>query len=317
MTISAYFWLIFALGIAALLAFDLKVVHKRAHAISVREAAVGSAFWVILALVFNAGIYFFMGKEKALQFLTGYLIEESLSVDNLFVFFVIFNYFRVPLIYQPRVLHWGIIGAIGMRFILIFAGIALFRTFHWIIYLFGFLLILTGLKTAFGKEKKLEPEKSLILKIFKKMMPVAIRDFVDEQFFVRREGVRVATPLFIVLLLIESSDLIFAMDSIPAVLAVSTDTFIVYTSNIFAILGLRSLYYLLSSLIPLFTHLKFGIAVVLCCVGVKMMVGEIYQIPTVVSLCVVAGILGCSILLSLVLKKEACPVESVGSGANP
>lgn len=309
-TTPIYFWVIFMTLIISMLIIDLKFVHKKAHAVSVKEASLWTFFWISLALSFGVGIYFFMGSDKALKFFTGYIIEESLSVDNLFVFLMIFNYFKVPPHYQPRVLHWGIMGAVVMRFIFIFAGVTLINTFHWITYVFGALLIVTGLKTGFGEERKLEPEKNPILKTFKKMMPVASREFVDEKFFVKINDVWHATPLFIVLLLIESSDLVFAVDSIPAILAVTTDTFIVYTSNIFAILGLRALYFLLSSIMPLFVYLKYGISIVLCYVGVKMTIAPIYKIPTLVSLCIVAGVLAGSVLLSILLKKDTPPLES-------
>lgn len=304
MSTNVLFWIIFNAIIVSILVIDLKYIHKKAHVVSIKEAALWSIFWVIVALCFNIGIYFYMDHEKALQFLTGYIIEKSLSIDNLFVFLMIFNYFGVPSIYQPRVLHWGILGALVMRFILIFAGVTLLAKFHWVIYIFGVLLIYTGAKMIFQKEKKLEPEKNPVIRTFKKIMPITIRDFVDEKFFLRINGVLHATPLFVVLLVIESSDLIFAIDSIPAILAITTDTFIVYTSNVFAILGLRALYFLLSSLMPLFTYLKYGISVVLCYVGIKMMLVDIYKIPTAFSLGVVATILGGSILLSVLLKKR-------------
>jgi tellurite resistance protein TerC len=283
---------------------DLKFVHGTARVPSIREVALWCGFCVFLALLFNLGIYLFMGSEKALQFLTGYLIEESLSVDNLFVFVLIFKYFGVPEIYQPRVLHWGILGAIVMRFVFIFAGAALLEAFHWVIYIFGAALIYTGIKMMFEEEKKLEPEKNLALRFFKKVMPVADRGFVDDRFVVRMNGALYATPLLIVLVLIESSDLVFAVDSIPAIFAITRDTFIVYTSNIFAVLGLRAMYFLLSGIIPLFAYLKAGISVVLCFVGVKMVLADVFKIPTLFSLAVVVAILGGSILLSVLKNKS-------------
>ena len=218
---------------------------------------------------------------------------------------MIFDYFSVPAIYQPRVLHWGILGALVMRFIMIFAGTALLHKFHWMIYLFGGILIFTGIKTAFSEDKKIEPEKNPLLKFFKKIMPIASREFIDQKFFIKLNGILHATPLFVVLLLIESSDVVFAIDSIPAVLAVSRDPFIVYTSNVFAILGLRTLYFLLSGIMPLFTYLKFGISIVLFYVGVKMILVDIYKIPTGLSLGVVAGILSLSIVASYLFKGKA------------
>lgn len=301
---SILFWILFNLLIFAIMTIDLKIIHRHAHAVSMKEASLWFGFLVVLAFLFDLGIYFFLGHEKALQFLTGYVIEQSLSVDNLFVFLMIFDYFSVPAIYQPRVLHWGILGALVMRFIMIFAGTALLYKFHWMIYFFGGILIFTGIKTAFGKEKKLEPEKNPLLKFFKKFMPIAAREFSDQKFFIKLNGILHATPLFVVLLLIESSDLVFAIDSIPAVLAVSRDPFIVYTSNVFAILGLRTLYFLLSGIMPLFTYLKFGISIVLCYVGVKMILVDIYKIPTGLSLGIVAGILAFSMLASYLFKAK-------------
>lgn len=304
------FWIIFVLLIIGSLYFDLKVVHKKAHAISIKEASFWSVFWVLVALCFAAGIYFFRGPDQSLTFLTAYLIEKMLSVDNLFVFLVIFQYFSIQPLYQPRILHWGILGALVMRFVLIFTGITLINKFEWIIYVFGALLIYTGLKMIFEKEKKLEPEKNPALKLFKKIMPIALQSEGGENFFIRIKGVLHATPLFVALLIIESSDLIFAVDSIPAVLAVSTDPFIVYTSNVFAILGLRALYFLLSGIMPLFIYLKFGISIILCYVGVKMMIVHFYKIPTGMSLMIVSGILALSVLASVIFPKKAEDLEN-------
>ncbi|OGR56636.1 MAG: hypothetical protein A3I11_04500 [Elusimicrobia bacterium RIFCSPLOWO2_02_FULL_39_32] len=305
MSNSILFWILFNLLVLSIMMIDLKVIHRHVHVVSMKEASLWFGFLVVLALIFDAGIYFFLGHEKALQFLTGYVIEQSLSIDNLFVFLMIFDYFSVPAIYQPRVLHWGILGALVMRFIMIFAGTALLHKFHWMIYLFGGILIFTGIKTAFSEDKKIEPEKNPLLKFFKKIMPIASREFIDQKFFIKLNGILHATPLFVVLLLIESSDVVFAIDSIPAVLAVSRDPFIVYTSNVFAILGLRTLYFLLSGIMPLFTYLKFGISIVLFYVGVKMILVDIYKIPTGLSLGVVAGILSLSIVASYLFKGKA------------
>ena len=309
MTNSLLFWILFNLLIFLIMLIDLKVVHRHAHAVRMKEAGLWFGFLVALALLFDTGIYFFLGHDKALQFLTGYIIEQSLSVDNLFVFLMIFEYFSVPTVYQPRVLHWGILGALLMRFIMIFAGTALLQKFQWMIYLFGALLVFTGIKTAFGEEKKLDPGKNPLLKFFKKFMPIAAREFIDQNFFIRMNGILHATPLFVVLIFIESSDIVFAIDSIPAVLAVSRDPFIVYTSNVFAILGLRTLYFLLSGIMPLFAYLKFGISVVLCYVGAKMMLVEIYKIPTALSLGIVVAILGFSILASILFKPKNRPPQ--------
>jgi tellurite resistance protein TerC len=312
MTVPNLFWIIFTVIIIAFLWIDFKFVHKKAHAVSIKEAAFWSIVWIVAALSFGAGIYFFLGHDKALSFLTAYLIEKMLSVDNLFVFLIIFDYFAVPQQYQPRVLHWGILGALVMRFILIFAGVTLINKFEWIIYVFGALLIYTGVKMIFEKDKKLEPGKNPALKLFKKFIPVAMQDHADEKFFVRINGILHATPLFVALLIVESSDLIFAVDSIPAVLAISSDPFIVYTSNVFAILGLRALYFLLSGIMPLFIYLKFGISVILCYVGIKMMMMHFYKVPTGISLLVVMGILIISVVSSVLFPKKA---EELPNGA--
>ncbi len=304
MNATTLFWILFNLIIFIVMFVDLKVIHKHAHAVKLKEASLWCGFIIFLALAFNVGIYFFLGHEKALQFFTGYIIEQSLSVDNLFVFLMLFDYFGVPSQYQPRVLHWGIMGALVMRFIMIFAGTALLDRFHWLIYIFGGILLFTGIKMIFEKDKKMDPEKNPVLKLLKKYMPIAAREYVDQKFFIRLNGALYATPLFVVLIMIETSDLIFAVDSIPAILAISRDPFIVYSSNVFAILGLRTMYFILSSIMPLFTYLKFGISIVLCYVGVKMMIVNFYKIPTVLSLAIVVGILGGSVICSLLFKKK-------------
>ena len=240
MSSSLVLWLSFALVIGVMFVLDLGVFNRKSHAISFKEALAWTIAWVSLAMAFNVYIYFTMGQEKALEFLTGYIIEESLSVDNLFVFIMIFSYFHVSKAHQPKILKWGIIGALVMRAIFIFAGIELIERFHWMIYVFGVVLVITGIKMAFGGEGKIEPEKNLLVRVLRKFMPVTKRVSGDK-FFINRFGKRAATPLFVTLLVVESSDLIFAVDSIPAVLAVTRDPFIVYTSNVFAIMGLRSL----------------------------------------------------------------------------
>jgi tellurite resistance protein TerC len=303
MTHQLELWIIFGIAITAMLILDLAVVNRKARRIPLKEASGWVAVWVGAALLFCAGIYFLLGKAKALEFLTGYIIEESLSVDNLFVFIMIFSYFGVPGHHQPRVLKWGIIGAIVMRALFITAGIGLFRLFDWVIYIFGAMLIFTAFKIAFRKEEKFEPEKNPLVRLFRKFFRVTA-DFHGESFFVKHSGLWSATPLFIALLLIESSDVIFAMDSIPAVLAITTDPFIVYTSNIFAILGLRSLFFVVSGMMDVFRYLKLGISVILCFVGVKMLLAHIYKIPIAVSLGVVFAVLAVSILISLAHKTE-------------
>lgn len=307
---SVPFWIAFNLIIFGVLWLDLKVFQREAHEVSLPEAAAWSCFWIFVALLFGGAIYFWMGHQAALEYLTAYVIEKSLSVDNLFVFLMIFSYFNVPAKYQPRVLHWGILGALVMRFILIFAGVALLQKFHWIIYIFGALLIYTGLKVGFKKEEDQDLGQNPVLRFARRWLRIAARPFSDEKFFVKENGLLYATPLFLVLLLIESSDLVFAVDSIPAVLAVSRHPFIVYTSNVFAILGLRALYFLLSSLLPLFAYLKYGISLVLIYVGVKMLIAHFFTIPTWISLCVVASVFALSIAASLLFPPKNAPGSS-------
>ena len=299
MTTSVILWGGFAVLITVMLILDLGVFNRKSHEVSFREALTWTLVWVGLALSFNLGILHFLGTTKALEFLTGYLIEESLSVDNLFVFIMIFSYFQVPRAYQPKILKWGIIGALVMRAIFIFIGIELFERFHWMIYLFGALLIVTGIKMAFGGEEKIDPEKNLLVRLARKLIPITKKLYGD-RFFVRRRGILAATPLFLTLLVVESSDVIFAIDSIPAILAVTRDPFIVYTSNIFAIMGLRSLFYLLSSVMEMFTHLKLGVSIILAYIGVKMLLSSVYPIPIYFSLGVIAGVLTITIITSVV-----------------
>ena len=249
------------------------------------------------------GIYYLMGPEKALEFLTGYLIEESLSVDNLFVFIMIFSYFHVSKAHQPKILKWGILGALVMRAVFILVGIELIERFHWMIYLFGGILIFTGIKMAFGGDEKIEPEKNLLVRVVRKFVPITKRVRGD-RFFVRKCGMVAATPLFLTLLVVESSDVIFAVDSIPAVLAVTRDPFIVYTSNVFAIMGLRSLYYLLANVMEMFVYLKLGVSFILIYVGGKMVLSDIYPLPAYFSLGVIIGVLAISIVMSITIGKK-------------
>lgn len=303
-------WGGFNLFVVAMLALDLGVFHRQAHEITAREAATWSVVWVTLALTFNAGLYFLRGPEPALQFLTGYLIEKSLSIDNIFVFLLIFSFFKVPSLYQHRVLFWGVLGALVMRAALIVIGAALLSRFHWIIYVFGAFLIVTGIKMAMQKGEALDPEANPVVRLFKRFFPVTER-YEGEAFFVRREGKAMATPLFVVLLLVETSDLIFAVDSIPAIFAVTRDPFIVYTSNVFAILGLRSLYFLLAGVMGMFRYLKLGLAVVLTFVGLKMVLMGWYKIPTLISLGVIVGILAVAVLASVLAGPEQDPEVEV------
>ena len=305
---TIWLWLGFNLFVLAMLALDLGVFHRHAHVVSVKEATIWSIIWMGLAMLFNAGLYFFWetlapssaysNSEAALAFFTGYLIEKSLSVDNIFVFVLIFTYFAVPAAYQHRVLFWGIIGALIMRATLIAVGAALLKEFHWIIYVFGAFLIFTGIKMAFHRNTGLHPEQNPLVRLFRRLMPVTDA-YEGEKFFIRRAGVLMATPLFLVLLMVESTDLIFAVDSIPAIFAVTNDPFIVYTSNVFAILGLRSLYFVLAGIMHKFYYLKLGLSVVLTFVGVKMVLVDLYKIPIGTSLGVIMSILVLSVVASL------------------
>lgn len=280
---------------------DLGVFNRKSHEISFREASAWTSVWVSLALIFNAGVYIELGKEKALEFLAGYLIEQSLSVDNLFVFIIIFSYFKVNRTHQPKILKWGIIGALALRAVFIIAGIDLIERFSWTIYIFGGILIVTGLKMGFGKEDSVDPEKNFAVRLVRRFMPITKR-ISGDKFFVHRRGITAATPLFLALVVIESSDVLFAVDSIPAVLSVTRDPLIVYTSNAFAIMGLRSLYYLLANVMGMFAYLKLGVSIILAFVGVKMLLAHTpYKIPIHFSLGVIFGVLAVSVLTSIVI----------------
>jgi tellurite resistance protein TerC len=298
MDVHPYHWIGFNIFVVVMLILDLTVFHRAHREIKTREALLWTAGWIILALLFNLLIYFSQGKEIALQFLTGYLIEKSLSVDNLFVFLLIFSYFKVPSKYQHKVLFWGIVGAMVMRAIFIFAGVALITRFEWVLYVFAAFLVFTAIRILFQQERKIDPNKNLVIRAFRKIMPVT-PIFHEDQFFIRLNEKLYATPLFLVLLLIEASDLIFAVDSIPAIIAVSTDQFIVYTSNVFAILGLRSLYFVIARMQSYFRYLNIALALILVFVGVKMFLHEIYPIPTLTALLVVAIILVIFIIASV------------------
>ncbi|HEX8280719.1 MAG TPA: TerC family protein [Chthoniobacterales bacterium] len=299
MTDSAWLWIGFNLFVLAMLALDLGVFHRKSHAISCKEALAWSGVWISLALLFNAALWFYAGEQKALQFFTGYLIEKSLSVDNIFVFALLFGFFAVPAQYQHKVLFWGILSALVMRGIMIGAGAALIAQFTWVIYIFGAFLIFTGLKMLIVRaDTTVDPENNIVVRWFKRVVPMT-RDFRGDRFTVVENGKRYATPLLLVLVLVEIADLVFAVDSIPAIFAVTTDPFLVYTSNVFAILGLRSLYFALAGVMHRFVYLKPGLALVLTFVGVKMMLGHTaWKIDTLVALGVVASILTGAILLS-------------------
>ena len=297
-----YFWIGFNAFVVLMLVLDLTVFHRSAHTIKFKEAILWSIFWISLAALFAVIVYYWRGKETALAFTTGYIIEESLSVDNLFVFLLIFKFFKVPGDYQHKVLFWGIIGALVMRFIFIIAGVALINRFHWIIYIFGAFLVFTGINLFKQQGSDVKPENNPVLRGFRKWMPVT-KDYVGGKFFVRKPGLY-ATPLFLVLIVIETTDVVFAADSIPAILAITQDPFIVYTSNVFAILGLRSLYFALAGMMELFHYLHYGLAIILTFIGVKMLISHFYHLPTAVALGVVAGVLTISVVASLAFPKR-------------
>jgi len=300
---SALRWIGFNLFVLFMLALDLGVFHRKSHAVSVKEALIWTGVWITMALFFNLLIYYQFGEEKAVEFFTGYLIEKSLSVDNIFVIILIFSYFQVSAEYQHKVLFWGILGALVMRGIFIFSGIELIHRFHWLVYIFGGFLIFTGVKMLVSDDSKIEPEKNPLIKFARRLFSVT-KNFEGSSFFVLREGKIWATPLFLVVILIETTDLIFAVDSIPAILAISEDSFIVYTSNVFAILGLRSLYFALSGIEKYFHYLKFGLSAILVFVGVKMCIVDLYKIPVEVSLIIIVFVLAIAMLSSVVFPKK-------------
>ena len=295
---SPTLWIGFTVFVLAMLALDLGVFHRKAHEVRVREALIWTAVWISLALVFNLGVYFWFGSERALEFLTGYVIEKALSVDNIFVFIVIFSVFAVPAQLQHRVLFWGIIGALVLRAIFILLGAALLSRFHWIGYLFGAFLVFTGIKLLVQRSGEVHPERNPLFRLFRRFVP-SVASYRGGKFTVVEAGKRYATPLLLVLVAIEATDIVFAVDSIPAIFAVTTDPFIVYTSNIFAILGLRALYFALAGMMGKFHYLKVGLSLVLVFVGVKMLLAGIYKIPIVVSLGVIVVLLAGSIISSL------------------
>jgi tellurite resistance protein TerC len=296
------FWILFNLFVVAMLVLDLGILNRRSHRVSFREALAWSGVWIALAAAFAVLELFWHGRAQALQFVTGYVIELSLSVDNLFVFLVIFRYFKVPDQHQHKVLFWGILGALLMRGVFIVAGVGLIRRFSWITYAFGALLVYSGLKLLRQGEAEIHPEKNPVLRLFRRTLPVT-QDYVDGQFFTRR-NVLYATPLFVVLLVVETSDILFAVDSIPAVLAITLNAFIVYTSNVFAILGLRSMYFALAGMMDLFHYLHYGLSVVLIFIGLKMLGSHYVTIPTGWALAMVLLVLGGSILASLLNPRE-------------
>lgn len=294
-----WWWIFFAVFILAMLALDLGVFNRKSHIIKMKEAMLWTAFWVTLAVLFGVGIYFFYGHGKAMEFFAGYLIEYSLSIDNLFVFMLIFRFFNVPHAHEHKALFWGILLALVTRGVFIFAGVALINAFSWVIYIFGAFLIFTGIKMALNKQTEVHPDKNIAIKMLRFFVPVSKR-FSGAKFFIVKRGVRFATPMLAVLLALETTDILFAVDSIPAIFAITKDPFIIYTSNVFAILGLRSLFFAISGLMKLFHLLHYGLAAILTFVGVKMLVEDFFHIPVVVSLMVIASILVVSIISSII-----------------
>ena len=293
----------FGIFVLAMLTLDLLVFHRNAHTVSIREAGIWYGIWVGMALIFNLGIFVWMGSDKGTEFLTAYVIELSLSVDNIFIFLIIFSFFSVPPQYRHRVLFLGIVGAIVMRGIFIVSGVALLERFEWVIFIFGGFLVLTGVRLALRKEEETDPDRNPVMRLARRFLPVT-KDYEGQKFFVRRHGKLMVTPLFMVLIALETTDLVFAVDSVPAVLAISRDPFIVWTSNIFAILGLRALFFLVAGILPYFRYLKVGLSLILVFIGVKMLTSDIYHMPTTVSLGTVAGILAVTMLASYVVKRR-------------
>lgn len=309
-------WLVFGFVVIAALAVDLGIFNRKAHVVRPKEALVWSAVWVALALLFNAGVYVALGAEEAGEFLAGYLIEKSLSVDNLFVFLVIFSAFAIPKQHEARILIWGIVGAVLLRAAFVFGGSALLQRFHWLIYVFGAFLTVTGIKMLV-KRGEADPKRNPILRLFRRIVPLS-EQLDGQKFFTRVDGRLAATPLFLVLLVVETTDVIFAVDSIPAIFAVTTAPFIVFTSNVFAILGLRSLYFLLAAASDLFHYLKYGLVLILWFVGLKMVLSDVVKIPVGYSLATIGAILAASMLASLLhSKRERRPADATPADPLP
>lgn len=313
---TPWLWGGFLVGVLLMLALDLGVLHRRAHVVSTREALAWSVLWVTVSLLFAGGVYLWLGHQHALEFLTGYLIEKALSVDNIFVFLVIFAYFSVPAELQHRVLFWGVLGAIVLRAVFILAGAVLMQTFHWVIFLFGAFLVFTGIKILTQGHERIHPERNPLIRLFRRWVPT-VPDYRGGKFFVKEGGRWFATPLLLVLLVVEATDVVFAIDSIPAIFAVTTDPFIVFTSNILAILGLRALYFLLAGMVEKVRYLKVGLGLVLVFVGVKMAVADWIKIPTPISLGVVVALLGGAVLVSLLWPVTPAPLPEHRHGDDP
>ena len=297
-------WLVFGLVVVAMLAVDLGVLHRKAREVRLREALAWVGVWVGLALLFMVLVWVTRGQRVALEFLTCYLIEESLSVDNLFVFLVIFSYFNTPSHLQHKCLFWGIIGAVILRGIFIAVGVAAIQRVEWLVYVLGVLLVVTGIRLGLQKDRDVHPERNPVLRLFRRVFPVS-ENYDGNRFFVRRVGRMVATPLFVVLIAIESTDVVFAIDSVPAALSITLDPFVVYTSNVFAILGLRSLYFAIAGIMPMFVYLHYGLSAILVFTGAKMLVSHVFRVPIGAALGVVGGILLLSVAASMIRNRLA------------
>ncbi|HKJ33779.1 MAG TPA: TerC family protein [Balneolales bacterium] len=313
MSHDIWLWVGFNIFVLLMLAVDLLVFNKKPHEVSIKESLIWTFVWIALSVVFGFGIYHFMGKEAGLHYFTGYLIEKSLSMDNIFVFLLIFKYFRIPKRYQHEVLYWGILGALIMRFLFIITGVALINKFHWVVYIFGSFLLYTGIKMAMEKDKEVHPEKNPVIRLLRRFLPVT-HHLQKDNFIIKKRGIYIATPLLVVLIVIETTDVIFAMDSIPAILAITRDIFIVYSSNVFAILGLRALYFSLAGIMDLFHYLHYGLAGILIFVGLKMLVENFVHVPVEWSLLIIGALLTISIVVSLIFpqKSEKEKMESAG-----
>lgn len=300
---SLWEWVVFGILITVMLTLDLGVFHKKSHTVSIKESLIWTGVWIALSLAFNAWIYFFMDAQKGLEFLTGYVIEKSLSIDNIFVISLIFSYFKVPSQYQHRVLFWGVLGALVFRIIFVVAGVALIQKFHWMIYVFGGFLVYTGLNMLRGTEKEIDIETNPMIKYIRKFCKITPH-FEGEKFYVMKDGVRYFTPLFLVLIMIESTDIIFAVDSIPAILAITPDPFIVFTSNVFAILGLRSLYFAVNGIMEMFEYINYALSGILVFVGIKMLISSYVKVPTLLSVGVIFTFIIVSIVASIYFPKK-------------
>ena len=297
---QAMLWIGFVVLILGMLLLDILLLQKKKQEIGIRESLLWTLIWILVSLAFNFAVYFYLGFDSALEFLTGYLIEKSLSVDNIFVFIIIFSYFDVPLKYQHKILFWGILGAVIMRAVFIFAGVAVIQQFHWVIYILGAFLVYIGIRMALQKNKDIRPEKNPVLRAFNRFFPVDTA-YRGGKFFIKKAGKIAATPLLVALIVIETTDIVFAVDSIPAILSITLNPFIVFTSNMFAILGLRALFFTVSGIMRLFFYLNYGLSVILVFVGIKMLIADLYKIPVSIALAAVGGILCISIILSLLI----------------